>query len=37
LARNSYYDASPAEVRAKVDQAEKDLVDGKITVDTVFK
>jgi len=38
LSRNKYYDeATPADVKAKVDQAEKDVIDGKITVDTVFK
>jgi basic membrane protein A len=37
LARNSYYDATPAEVKAKVDQAEKDLIAGTIKVDTAFK
>ena len=38
LSRNSYYDkATPADVRAKMDQAEKDLLAEKIVVDTVFK
>ncbi len=38
LSRNSYYDAAtPADVKAKIDQAEKDLLSGKIKVDTVFK
>lgn len=37
LAKNSIYDASPADVKAKVEQAEKDLLAGKIVVDTVFK
>jgi basic membrane protein A len=38
LARNKYYDEStPAEVKAKVDQAEKDLIAGTIKVDTAFK
>lgn len=38
LSRNKYYDeATPADVKAKVDQAEKDLLAGKIIVDTVFK
>jgi basic membrane protein A len=38
LAKNAIYDAAtPADVKAKVEQAEKDLIDGKITVDTVFK
>jgi len=38
LAKNSIYDAAtPAEVKAKIDQAEKDLLAGKIKVDTVFK
>jgi basic membrane protein A and related proteins len=38
LARNQYYDEStPAEIKARIEQAEKDLLDGKITVETVFK
>jgi len=38
LAKNSYYDAAAsAEVKAAIDQAEADLLAGKITVDTVFK
>lgn len=38
LARNKYYDeATPADVKAKIDQAEKDLLEGKIQVETVFK
>jgi basic membrane protein A and related proteins len=38
LAKNDLYEsATPAEVKAKIDQAEKDLVDGKVKVDTVFK
>lgn len=38
LARNSYYESStPADVKAAIEQAEKDLLAGKIVVDTVFK
>lgn len=38
LSRNKFYDAAtPADVKAKIDQAEKDLLAGKIVVDTVFK
>ncbi|KPL84358.1 adenine nucleotide translocator 1 [Thermanaerothrix daxensis] len=38
LAKNKYYDQfTPAEVKAKIDQAEKDILEGKIVVDTVFK
>ncbi len=38
LAKNSIYDAgTSAEIKAKVEQAEKDLLAGKIKVDTVFK
>lgn len=38
LAKNDYYESNtPADVKAKVEQAEKDLADGKITVDTAFK
>ncbi|MCX6065983.1 MAG: BMP family ABC transporter substrate-binding protein [Chloroflexi bacterium] len=38
LAKNSIYDAAtPADVKSKVEQAEKDLLAGKIVVDTVFK
>lgn len=38
LARNQYYDAStPADIKTRIEQAEKDLLDGKINVDTVFK
>jgi basic membrane protein A and related proteins len=38
LAKNDIYDgATPADVKAKIEQAEKDLLDGKVTVDTVFK
>jgi basic membrane protein A len=37
LAKNDIYDAAtPADVKAKIEQAEKDLLDGKITVDSVF-
>ena len=38
LAKNDIYEAAtPADVKAKIDQAEKDLVDGKVKVDSVFK
>jgi len=38
LAKNKYYEENtPAEVKAKIDQAEKDIIAGKIVVDTVFK
>jgi basic membrane protein A len=38
LAKNDIYDSTtPADVKAKIDQAEKDLQSGKIKVDTVFK
>ncbi|MEI7988687.1 MAG: BMP family ABC transporter substrate-binding protein [Chloroflexota bacterium] len=38
LAKNKFYDAAtPADVKAKIEQAEKDLLAGKIKVDTVFK
>jgi basic membrane protein A len=38
LAYNKYYDENtPDDVKAKMEQVEKDLLDGKITVDTVFK
>jgi len=38
LAKNEFYDAAtPADVKAKIDQAEKDLMGGKIKVDTVFE
>jgi basic membrane protein A len=38
LAYNKFYDEmTPADVKAKIEQAEKDLLDGKITVDTVFE
>ena len=38
LAKNKIYDeVTPADVKAKIDQAEKDLLAGKIKVDTVFK
>ncbi|MCX8025400.1 MAG: BMP family ABC transporter substrate-binding protein [Thermanaerothrix sp.] len=38
LAKNKYYEEmSPADVKAKIDQAEKDILEGKIVVDTVFK
>jgi basic membrane protein A len=38
LARNKFYDAAtPQDVKAKIDQAEKDIISGKIVVDTAFK
>ena len=38
LAKNDYYNSvTPADVKAKVEQAEKDIIDGKIKVDTAFK
>lgn len=38
IAKNEFYDANtPADVKTKIDQVEKDLADGKITVDTAFK
>jgi basic membrane protein A len=38
LAKNKYYEEmTPADVKAKIDQAEKDILEGKIVVDTVFK
>jgi basic membrane protein A and related proteins len=38
LAKNDIFDGkTPADVKTKLEQAEKDLLDGKITVDTVFK
>lgn len=38
LAKNDYYNQiTPADVKAKVDEAEKALLEGKVTVDTVFK
>ena len=38
LAYNKFYnDMTPDDVKAKIEQAEKDLLDGKITVDTVFE
>ncbi len=38
LARNKYYEEmTPDEVKARIDQAEQDLLEGKIVVDTVFK
>jgi basic membrane protein A len=37
LARNKYYDeATPADVKARVDRAEMDIRDGKINVDSTF-
>jgi basic membrane protein A and related proteins len=38
LAKNAIYDAAtPQDVKDKIAQAEKDLLDGKIKVDTAFK
>ena len=38
LAKNDVYDAAtPAEAKAKIEQAEKDLLAGKIVVETAFK
>jgi basic membrane protein A len=38
LAYNKFYDEmTPDDVKAAIEQAEKDLLDGKITVDTVFE
>jgi basic membrane protein A len=38
LAKNDYYNqVTPADVKAKVEQAEKDIIDGKIKVDTAFQ
>ncbi len=38
LARNKYYEQyTPDEVKARIDQAEQDIISGKIVVDTVFK
>ena len=38
IAKNDYYNSvTPADVKAKIDQIEKDLADGKIKVDTAFK
>ena len=38
LAYNKFFDQyTPDEVKAKLEQVQKDLLDGKITVDTVFK
>lgn len=38
LAKNDYYnEITPADVKAKVDEAEKALLEGKVVVDTVFK
>jgi basic membrane protein A and related proteins len=37
LAKNEYYDRlTPADVKEMIEQVEKDLLDGKIVVDTVF-
>ena len=37
LAKNQWLDAvATAEIKAKLDQAEKDLLDGKITVDSAY-
>ncbi len=38
LARNKYYEnATPTPVKTRIDQAENDLVEGKIAVDTALK
>jgi basic membrane protein A len=38
LAKNTYFDKmTPADVKSAIEQVEKDLLDGKIVVDTVFK
>jgi basic membrane protein A and related proteins len=38
LAKNDIYDqATPADVKAQIEQAEKDLLEGKVTVDSVFE
>jgi basic membrane protein A len=38
IAKNDIYDkATPDDVKAKVEAAEKELLDGKVTVDTVFE
>ncbi|HWQ21028.1 MAG TPA: BMP family ABC transporter substrate-binding protein [Methanotrichaceae archaeon] len=38
IARNKYYEeATPAEVKAKVDQVEKDLIEGTIKVDSTSR
>ncbi|MEJ5200707.1 MAG: BMP family ABC transporter substrate-binding protein [Anaerolineales bacterium] len=38
LAKNDYYnEITPADVKAKIDEAEKALLEGKVTVETVFK
>jgi basic membrane protein A len=38
LARNRYYEeATPADVKAAINQAEEDIRDGRITVETAFK
>ncbi len=38
LAKNDYYnEVTPEEVKAKVDEAEKALLEGRITVETAFK
>ncbi|MGC8787962.1 MAG: BMP family lipoprotein, partial [Anaerolineae bacterium] len=37
LAKNEYYEKyTPADVKARVEQAEKDILEGKIKVDTAF-
>lgn len=37
LAKNAYFDKmTPADVKSAIEQVEKDLLDGKIVVDTVF-
>jgi basic membrane protein A len=38
LAYNKYYEENTSdEIKAKIEQAQKDVIDGKIVVDTVFK
>jgi basic membrane protein A len=38
IAKNDYYESNtPADVKAKILQVEKDLADGKIKVETAFK
>jgi basic membrane protein A and related proteins len=37
LAKNIYYEsATPADIKAKIDQLEKDIIDGKIIVKSVY-
>ncbi len=38
LARNKYYEeATPADVKAAINQTEEDIGDGRITVETAFR